>query len=106
MSGSGGFGGYEAPARAKFDCLTGIVTLRVSSIDLNVLATLSVGDILEVEISHSGALILVDANGQSLGSAMHHNTRDIINCIKLDNNYVATIVSITSPTCTVKITRA
>lgn len=105
MSGSGGFGAYELPARAKFDCLSGTVTIKVSSVDLEVLTELSAGDKLEIEISGSGSLVLIDKNGQILGSLMHPNTSDIINCIKEGNDYVATIISIASPTCTVKITK-
>ncbi|EFK55806.1 hypothetical protein ACFU8T_19160 [Sphingobacterium spiritivorum] len=105
MSGSGGFGGYELPAREKFDCLFSSVAVKVSSIDLNVLAELIVGNILELEISNSGSLILIDGNGQTLGSIMHHNTSDIINCIKQGNNYHGVVINITSPTCTVEITR-
>ncbi len=104
MSGSGG-GGYRAPESAKFDCDTGIININVSSIDLTVLTNQNNGDILQVELSITEVVTLIDKNGEILGSIVHPNTVDLIECIKEGNEYEAIITSINTPTCHVKIER-
>lgn len=104
MSGSGG-GGYEPPQSAKFDCDTGIITTSVSSVDLDILSSQNIGDILQVELSETETVILLDGNGEILGSIIHTNTADLIECIKRGNEYEAAITSINTPTCRVKIAR-
>ena len=105
MSGSGG-GGYELPQIAKFNCTSGIINTTVSSVDLKVLNNQNNGDILLVELSEIETVILVDGNGEILGSIVHPNTPDLIECIKRGNSYEAEITSITPATCRVKIQRA
>ncbi len=102
MSGSGG-GGYVPPQRTKFDCKLSQINTLLSSIDLDVLKKLSVKDILEVEIGDNEALIVIDKDGEILGSVVHINTSDIIECIKKGNNYDATILEINFPVCRIRI---
>lgn len=104
MSGSGG-GGYVAPQSIKFDCQSGIINTAVSSIDLAVLATHSVGDVLEIELSEHETAILVNTNGEILGSIVHRSSKELIECIIKGNIYEATIISINSPVCNVRIER-
>jgi len=104
MSGSGG-GGYVPPQSVKFDCESGIINTAVASVDLTVLSAQSIGDILQVELSDIEAVILLNGNGEILGSIVHHNTPELIECIKKGNNYQATITSIITPACRVKIER-
>ena len=104
MSGSGG-GGYEPPQVAKFDCNSGSIHTAVSSVDLEVLNNQNNGDILQVELSEIETIILEDGNGEILGSVVHANTADLVECIKRGNNYEAVITSITALTCRVKIER-
>ncbi len=105
MSGSGGGSGYQTSARAQFDCNSGTIITNLSSIDLVILASHSIGDHLQVRINATGALVTVNGNGQILGSIVHVNTADIIQCINSGNNYFARITAINSPVCTVYIKR-
>lgn len=102
MSGSGG-GGYVPPQRAKFDCENGQIITNISSIDFVVLKKLSVGTKLNVEISANESLILIDADGELLGSIIHPSTADIIECIKKGNIYNAEIIEINFPACKIKV---
>lgn len=102
MSGSGG-GGYIPPQRTKFDCETSIIRTTVSTIDLIVLNSHNQGDILDVIVDIKQTLILEDGNGEILGSILHSNTSDIINCIKNGFLYEAVILQIDSPACKVEI---
>lgn len=104
MSGSNG-GGYIPPERTKFDCETSIIRTNVSSIDLAVLAKHKQGDILEIVIGKNEALLIEDGNGEILGSVLHLNAPDIINCIKKGASYEAEIIKINTPTCQVEIRR-
>ncbi|CAM3689927.1 hypothetical protein [Sphingobacterium prati] len=105
MSGSGGERGYQSSARAQFDCNSGTITTNLSTINLTILLTHSAGDILQVEINATGALVTVNGNGQILGSIVHVNTSDIKQCINDGNNYIAKITAINTPVCTVNIRR-
>lgn len=98
-------GGYIPPQSAKFDCAIGIINTTVSSVDLTLLSKLTLGDVLSVELSEDETVILVNGNGEILGSIVHPNTADLILCIKQGNEYEASIVSINVPACTVKIER-
>ena len=104
MSGSGG-GGYVPPQSVKFNCESGVLSTAVSSVDLVVLAKHRTGDILDVELSEFETVILVNSNGETLGSVAHRSTAELIECIKKGNNYQATITSINTPACNVKIER-
>lgn len=104
MSGSGG-GGYTPPQRTEFDCKTGIIRTTISSVNIAVLNKHNTSDILDVELSDNKTLILVDGDGEILGSILHLNTLDIIKCIENGNEYEAEIISITYPACTVIIKR-
>lgn len=102
MSGSGG-GGYIPPERTKFDCIKGQIITVLSSIDLIVLKKLAQGNLLEVEIDKNEALIVINSDGETVGSILHPNTIDIIECIKGGNYYSAEIIEINFPACKVKI---
>ncbi|CAM1357907.1 conserved hypothetical protein [Tenacibaculum litoreum] len=102
MSGSGG-GGYEPPQKAKFDCNTGVIITMVSSVEISVLEKHKVGDIFDLVIGEKGALLMEDGDGEFIGAILHSNTTDIINCIEGGVNYKAKILSISSPSCKVKI---
>lgn len=104
MSGTGG-GGYVPPQRTVFDCETSRITTNVSSIDIAVLNKHKAGDILNVEIGKNETLVLVDGDGEILGSILHSNTSDIFDCIKNGNEYEAEIINISSPACKVLIKR-
>lgn len=104
MSGSGG-GGYVPPQSVKFDCESGMINTAVSSIDLAVLANQRVGDVLDLELSEIETVILVNRNGEILGSIAHRSTIELIDCIKKGNHYQATITSINTPACIVRIER-
>jgi len=102
MCGSGN-GGYVPPQGSKFDCETSQITTTVSSIDLDVLRKLSVGNVLGLEISENKTLILLDGDGEILGCILHLNTIDLIECIENGNEYKAEIISISGPACKVLI---
>ena len=103
MSGSGS--SYIPTRSTEFNCDSSVITTTVSSIDLVVLSKHKVGDILEVVLSIKESLVLEDGDGEILGSIVHINTSDIIDCIKKGALYVAEIISINSPACRVQIKR-
>jgi len=103
MSGSGG-GGYVPPVRARFSCETGQIISKVASVDLGVLAKHKVGDMFDLEV-HSGILMLYDGDGELLGSIIHPNVIELIQCIDQEFEYEAEITIINIPSCTVKIKR-
>jgi hypothetical protein len=98
----GSSGGYIPSPRAGFDCEIGVITTNVSSVDLNVLATHSVGDILDV-LLQDNIVVLENGNGEILGSVLHVNIRELKECIKRGNGYEAVITSINNTQCKVKI---
>lgn len=102
MSGSGR-GGYIPPQSSRFDCNLTIITTTVSSIDTDVLSKHQVGDVLDVVLSPTNTLILEDGDGEILGSIVHINTPDIIECINNAAVYEAEIIRIASPACYVRI---
>lgn len=104
MSGSGGGGGYVPPSRDKFSCETGQIISKVASVDLSVLAKHKVGDLLESELIN-GILMLYDGDGELLGSIIHPNVIELIECINQDFKYEAEITIINTPSCTVIIKR-
>lgn len=104
MSGSRG-GGYAPPKRVEFNCDTSVITTTVSSIDIEVLKKHRFGDILDVVLTGKEILILEDGDGEILGSILHENTIDIIECIKRGASYEAEIKKISSPACHVQIRR-
>jgi hypothetical protein len=104
MSGSGG-GGYMPPQRVFFDCQTSVITSSVSSINITVLDKHKIGNVLNIEIGSSNALVLEDGDGEILGAILHLNTSDIIECIKGGAEYEAEILDIKSPACRVLIRR-
>ncbi len=102
MCGSGG-GGYIPPQSTKFDCKNGQITITLSSVDLIVLRNLLLGTILEVEIGANGSLVVINADGEIVGSIIHPNTADIIDCINNGNHYNGEVVEIDFPACRIKI---
>lgn len=104
MSGSNS-GSYTPPPGITFNCETGVITTNLASIDLDVLAKQKVGSVLDVELNANSVLIVVDGNGETLGSVLHSNVPEIIECIKQGNTYQATILSINEPSCRVQIKR-
>lgn len=104
MSGSGG-GSYVPPQRTNFDCETSQIKNTVSSINLEVLKKHDIGSILDVDLNGDDILILEDGDGEVLGSILHLNTEDLIECIKRGHEYEAKIIQKTSMTCVVLIKR-
>lgn len=102
MSGSGG-GGYVPPQGAKFDCENGQIITTMSSANLVVLKKLGLGIILEIEIGENDSLVIINADGEIVGSIVHPSTSDIIECIKNGSNYEAKIVEINYPSFKLKI---
>ncbi|AQX85142.1 hypothetical protein I6H88_19765 [Elizabethkingia bruuniana] len=103
MSGSGS-SGYIPPKRTDFDCETSIINTNISSIDIEILKKHKIGDILTITISKNSSLVVENNNGEILGSILHINTSQIIECIMERNSkYIATIMNIDSHTCKIKI---
>jgi len=103
MSGSGS-GGYTPSPRTSFDCETGTIITSLSSVNIEALPSHSVGDLLIVEI-YKNTIVVVDNNGEILGSILHSNVNELKDCIELGNQYTARITSITETSCTVRIYR-
>ena len=104
MSGSGS-GGYEPSVKTNFDCDTGVIITNLSSVDFQILAQHKSGDILSVEIFQN-SVIVVNGNGETLGSVLHANVVELRECIELGNIYSAEIISITVTSCKVQISKS
>ena len=94
MSGSN-YGPYVPPARSKFDCETGQIKTNVSSVDLEVLDKLKVGDKLEVSVLEKKAVVY-NVNGELLGSIINPNTLDLIKCMEDKYEYEGCVIEIQS----------
>ncbi len=102
MSGSGN-GGYTPPQRTIFDCETSRINTNLSSVDFELLKKIVIGDFLEVEIGERETLVVINGDGEVVGSIVHVNTVDIIECIKKGSEYKAEVINITFPACRVLI---
>jgi hypothetical protein len=105
MSGSGGGGGYDPPPAVKFNCKTSYIKTVISSINLAVLNKHNVGTILTVAIDENDTVIIEDGDGEILGSILHLNSDDLVECIKAGNEYSAEIIIKTAVSYTVLIKR-
>jgi hypothetical protein len=102
MSGSGN-GGYVPPQKTIFACETSTISTTLSSVDLDLLKKLEVGDKLEVLIGARDTLVVNNNDGELIGSIIHGNTSDIIECIKEGTEYEATVLAINFPSCRISI---
>lgn len=103
MSG-GSTDGYIPSQKTSFDCETGTIVTNVASIDLSVLSHHKVNDILDV-ILNNNSVTLENENGEILGSVLHPDVKDLIECLKKGNNYYAQIMLISGTICRVLISR-
>ncbi len=104
MSGSGG-GGWESNEPIATDCTTISIRTHVTSPNPAVLATISVGDILDISITPpSGPLVAATNTGAILGTVLTARLVDLVNCIKAGHSYQAEVTRITGADCEILIT--
>jgi hypothetical protein len=97
---SGGGGGIPS-----FDCDTVSIQTNISSPDPTVLATLSKGDFLNIELrTATGPLIAITAALNILGSVFTTRPAELINCINNGHRYHARILKIAGGDCQILIT--
>lgn len=126
MSGSGGGGGDEtwrpvpkAPAPDKgvgggggnggdTDPCNLIERTSLNSVNSTALAKLAVGDVLNVEYQEGPPkrLLAVTQGKAAVGSITSTQMVQLISCITVGNQYVATVLSIRGAQCQVQIKRA
>ena len=102
MSGSGG-GSWTEPTQDPCEKLNSETTL--TSPVRNVVAQLSQGTLLDVEVSDSGATRVVQAvhNGQVAGSITSSIIQKIAECIEKGHVYVAEVLSVQGGACRVRV---
>jgi hypothetical protein len=95
MSGGGGGGGSFAPPETAVDCARLRFTARLQSLQEEVVATISVGDQLEVLLGTGQHPVIEvrDANGEVAGALIDHVT-DLLRCIQDGYQYVAEVKSV------------
>ncbi len=102
MSGSGN-SGYIPTWREKFDCTKSNFTVTLTSVDIDVLQKHQQGDLLDLELDKRDIIIVLDGNGEILGTIVHQFTSDLIECIKSGHKYEAKITLVHTPNCKVNI---
>lgn len=105
MSGGNG-GGYVPPVKhIKFDCTVGVIITVLASINIELVADCSVGDIFDVAVIDN-AVIIENKDGEILGSVLHEMVNALKDCIKLGYTYQAEIISLSGLNCKVRIRNA
>lgn len=100
FSGGGGFG--ETPAQ---DCSTLAGVTKVISPTMIYFDSVSIGDILKVELDE-GIIVLLNSLGDAVGGINPAWIATLIACINKGNKYEATIVKIEGAAIDVSIMRA
>jgi hypothetical protein len=102
MSGSGG-GSWTEPTQDPCEKLNSETTLTSPVRD--VVAQLSQGTLLDVEVSDGGCTRVVQAvhNGQVAGSITSSIIQKIAECIESGHVYVAEVVSVQGGACRVRV---
>ena len=102
MSGSGG-GSWSEPTQDPCEKLTSETTL--TSPVRNVIAQLTKGTLLDVEVNDSGGTRVVRAvyKGQVAGSITSSIIQKIAECIENGHKYVAEVLSVQGGACRVRV---
>jgi hypothetical protein len=102
MSGGGG-GGWSEPTQDPCERLTSETTL--TSPVRSVIAQLTTGTLLDVEVTDSGGTPVVRAvhNGQVAGSITSSIIQKIAECIENGHQYVAEVLSVQGGACRVRV---
>jgi hypothetical protein len=106
MSGSSDGGGipYLAPQNEKESCETLVVNTNLTSPQANVVNTLIVGDILNVQAaSDQGPIQVLDQNGHVAGNIMSREQIRLLNCIIGGTQYIAEILTINNGQCSIQV---
>lgn len=101
-SGGGGEGGGQDPCDI-------VQTAPINSPVPAVVSTLSVGDILNVELTGTSARPILEVRtlmGQTAGSLTHTGFLSIVRCIQFGNRYQAEVVQRTGGAVVVRVQRA
>jgi|SRR5580700_8012730 hypothetical protein len=103
MSGSSGGGGWSEPSQDSCEKLASETTL--TSPTRNVIAQLTIGVLLDVEVANIGGTRVVQAlyNGNVAGSITSTIIQKIAECIEKGYVYVAEVLSIQGGACRVRV---
>jgi len=107
MSGSSGGGGGGVPDTQP-SCSILRFTILVSSPQPAAVATLNIGDMLEVDVAQVGAAVVVRVlkNGTLVGGLAGPDATRLRNCIEDGHDYQAEVLSITGGQVRVEVTHA
>lgn len=75
----------------------------VSSPKPNVISELSIGSVLDVLLNPQGQGIVLEHNGQTVGSLIGSHVAQLVNCINSGFDYQATVVQLNGGHCVVRI---
>lgn len=102
MSGSGGGGGYNPPKTV--DCATLSITTSLASPDPAVIAGLSPGDILDIQlIPPAGPVRAITSTGLVAGAIAPSDLATLVQCISDGYNYVGRVISVNGGNCRISI---
>ncbi|RXQ90968.1 hypothetical protein EO244_12755 [Ancylomarina salipaludis] len=99
---SGSSGSYMPIKRQTFNCISGSIFTEIASANFEVLKLYSVGHIFNVGLLN-GKVVIENNDGEVLGSIIHENLQELIDCILEGNEYSAKITSISNYNYKVKI---
>lgn len=101
MSGgdSGGFGGASIPQR---DCDDLIIRVRLSSVDESVLRTISVSDVLSIDILENS--IVAKKGSDIVGSIASRDVVSLLECMKEGKVFIGTVIEVSDGKCIINIT--
>ncbi len=99
--GGGGFGGIR-PGPSDVDNCDIVETTTLSSPKPEVIATLAVGDLLDVSLSDR-VLLAVTSAGEVAGSLTPPALADLLRCIGTGHSYVAEVTTLSGGRCEVRI---
>ena len=98
--------GGEMPRLPKKDsdyCLNLIIKTNLASVNINLLKTTKVGEILPVVAQSIDGPVVVMKDGKVLGTVLSSYLMDLLNCINNDTEYQAEIIKIDEAVCQVTI---
>jgi hypothetical protein len=105
MSGSGGDSGtvYSQPTEGD-SCNELTINTQIATPQAEVIATLSVGDLLTIQISSDQHTVqILDINGKVAGNVISSKLIRLINCINNGTIFIAEVLSVDGGACEIQV---
>lgn len=93
----------QLPQKDSNYCLNLVIKTNLASVDIDLLKTTKVGEILPVVAQNIDGPVVVIKGGKVLGTVLSSYLMDLLNCINNDTEYQAEIIKIDEAVCQVTI---